>query len=470
MPTLTREPISNKRMLEGLELGDTRFAYTQPHTCGASPEFSDITSTRYGFSRRVRGEGSNGIIDTTGSLEKSSIVPYSPQALPYTIPSETASLPSSHYVASPTPLHNRLIVYSAYSFVLFLSAEHRISLSTYLQLHCHSLTYIPIMLVEAFLSLGFLPLLGFIFITPSLAARDKEGHWIPLPPCGEFCYTLHSGKSSCSTWEAQLATSTENCYCHDDDFLHNFIDCVVNSDYCTNGQDVDRSLTYIIDDCEQSGGRLMPYKFEELYMWFSVEERVKKTSVAMPIEPTTYTWTFSGMNSYLEVIPTVSPCGPKPTPSIARKSTRGGAISSNTITTYPTASAEAIQVIITEAVMVTVTFQTTAAQPPLLDASSLFGKIKVPETMEFCPTNITITHTKPLVTTIYSSMDYTIITEDTRSDRPTSPYTFWDSTFTTNPTETVTTETKISSEGSKLSGERSVLFAVMGMFVSMIFS
>jgi len=328
----------------------------------------------------------------------------------------------------------------------------------------------PTMFVKAFLSLAFLLQSGFIFIAPSLAARDKNGHWIPLPPCGEFCYTLHSGKSSCSTWEVQLATSIENCYCHDDDFLHNFIECVANSDYCTNSQDVNRSLTYIIDDCEQAGGRLMPYKFEELYRWFSVVEKVERTSVAMPVEPTTYTWTFSGMNSYLEVIPTVSPCGPKPTTStsIVGKSVRKEAISGDIAPTYPTTSAEAIQTTITEAIMVTVTVQITAAQPPLHDASSL-GKIKALETMEFCPINITITHTKPLITTVYSSMDYTIVTEDTRSDRPTSPYTFWDSTLTTASMGTTVIRTNTSSGGSNLSGKRSVFFAVMGILFSMIF-
>lgn len=206
----------------------------------------------------------------------------------------------------------------------------------------------------------------------------------------------------------------------------------------------------------------MPYKFEELYSWFSVVEKVKKTSVAMPVEPTTYTWTFSGMNSYLEVIPTVYPCGHKPTTSIVGKSIRG--ISGDTIPTYPTTSAEAIQTTITEAVMVTVTVQVTAAQSPQHDASSL-GKI---ETMDFCPTNITITHTKPLITTVYSSMDYTIVTEDTRSDRPTSPYTFWDSMLTTAPTESAATETNTSSERSNFSGKRNVFFAVMGMLFSMI--
>lgn len=321
------------------------------------------------------------------------------------------------------------------------------------------------MFVRAFLSLAFLLLSGFTFITPSLAARDKNGHWIPLPPCGEFCYTLHSGKSSCSTWEVQLATSTESCYCHDDDFLHNFIDCIVNSEYCTNSQDVNRSLNYIIDDCEQTGDRLMPYRFEELYRWFSVEQKVEKTSVTMPVEPTTYTWTFSGMNSYLEVIPTVGHCGPKSTTSIMGRHTMG-VIFGDAVPIIPTGT---IQATITETVTVTVTVQITTIQPPLIDASPPFGKKNIHETMEFCPTNITITHVKPLVTTVYSSMDYTIVTEDTRSDHPTSLYTFWDSTPTTSPTKTATTETNISSEGSKLPRERNVSFAVMGLLLSIIF-
>ncbi|KAF8457448.1 hypothetical protein BGX38DRAFT_1139367 [Terfezia claveryi] len=279
---------------------------------------------------------------------------------------------------------------------------------------------------KAFLSLASLLLSGFIFITPSLAARDKNGHWIPLPPVETI--VIHS---------------------------------IVASQAAPPGrQDVNRSLTYIIDDCEQAGNRLMPYNFEELYSWFSVVEKVEKTSVAMPVEPTTYTWTFSGMNSYLEVIPTVYPCGHKPTTSIVGKSVRG--ISVDTIPTYPTTSAEAIQITITEAVMVTVTVQVTAAQSPQHDAYSL-GKIKAPETMDFCPTNITITHTKPLITTVYSSMDYTIVTEDTRSDRPTSPYTFWDSMLTTAPTESAATETNTSSASSKFSGKRNVFSLSRGL-------
>jgi len=321
---------------------------------------------------------------------------------------------------------------------------------------------------QAFLSLIFLLLSSFIFTTPSLAARDKNGHWIPLPPCGEFCYTLHSGKSSCSTWEVQLATSAESCYCHDDDFLHTFIDCVVNSDYCTNSQDVNRSLNYIIDDCEQVGGRLMPYKFEELYKWFSVEVKSEKTSIVMPVEPTTYTWTFSGINSYLEVIPTVGLCVSKPDTSIMGKLVKG-AIFGDATPVDPTIPPEATQTTITETATVTVTSQITAAQPSLLNTSSASGKIKAPETIEFCPANITITRTKPLVTTVYSSMVFTIVTEDTRSDRPTSLYTFWDSTFTTSPTKTAATETSIFSKGSKLSREWSVHFAIMGMLFSMIF-
>ncbi|KAF8467293.1 hypothetical protein BDZ91DRAFT_139868 [Kalaharituber pfeilii] len=310
-----------------------------------------------------------------------------------------------------------------------------------------------------------------------LAAAVSASNYPTLPPCGDLCYSLSTGVSNCTTSEPRLAPNIASCLCNDDVFMSNFVDCIVNSGYCTSIQDEEQSFRFLKEDCSEVGVTVPG----DPTIKFGVPRNVSrpKTSFKMPVKPTAYTWIFTATNVYLEEITTLGPCQPTETPLL------------NSTASMPIISEiqhanghdkrhHELTVTSTEVVYITVTnFITTRPPNSITTSAEIHEKVEYPSisfvynnsmtdtsrsfsisseeipSTSFSTDNIlpsivslnesilsssptpastnvskclivtTVTHTHPLTTTYISSFSYTIVTEETRAPRSTDLHTFY---------------------------------------------
>ena len=265
----------------------------------------------------------------------------------------------------------------------------------------------------------------FTLINPALSFIYDNNTQTTLPACGRFCYELHSGLSLCSTWLGSFHNPVDECYCFDDKFLHNFVDCVVSDAYCTSINGETESLRSLQENCIGSG-RPLPDDLAELKLSVSVNNTITKTDIIPALAPTQYTWAFTATKEFVEIIPTVGPCKENPFVIIdldKRQNTEVVTITSTT-TIYITVKGTIFLPESTGPSLLEATEDTNLT----LESMPWTGTPSLNSSPSISPINVTATYTTLLITSYSSSMNYTILTEDTRSAIPTSLYTFWRST------------------------------------------
>lgn len=270
-------------------------------------------------------------------------------------------------------------------------------------------------------------LLFFTLIYPALSVKHYNSTQASLPACGRFCYELHSGLSSCSTWIGGSHNPVEECYCLDDKFLHNFVKCVTSDAYCTTIEDETGSLRSLQENCTRSG-RPLPDDPAELKISVAVKNSITKMDFIPPLVSTHYTWAFTATKEFMEIIPTVGPCKESPfvITNLNKRQDLGVITVTSTTTIYITVNSTELQL-----PQPTVTTQKPSPLEAMKDINLTFESMPLTSTYSLnsspsiCPINITTTRTTFLITTYYSSLTYTILTEDTRSAVPTSLYSFW---------------------------------------------
>lgn len=319
------------------------------------------------------------------------------------------------------------------------------------------------MVARYFLSVITSILLFFTLIYPALSVKHYNSTQASLPVCGRFCHELHSGLSFCSTWIGSFHNPVEECYCLDDNFLHNFVECVASDDYCTTIEDEIESLRSLQENCTRSG-RPLPDDPAELKISVAVNNSITKTGFISPLVPTHYTWAFTATKEFVEIIPTVGLCKENTfvITNLGKRQGLGVVTVTSTTTIYMTVTSTEPQ--LPQPIV-------TTPKPSLLEAMKdinltfesmpLISTYPLNSLPSICSTNITTTRTTFLITTYYSSLTYTILTEDTRSAVPTSLYSFW--------------RYKSSAEPSDVNGSSSrivhvnVLLATIGLWFTICF-